>query len=84
MSANGSLTLSPFGAGKSMEEMAVNAFQPYFADQINAVFASGSAGAEETDAATSEHRPVRANYAGSLNLADIHTLDKITGDDFVS
>jgi len=87
LSASGSLTLSPFGANLQIDgkRMAVNAFQPYFADQINAVFTSGSIGAKgKLMLQLPEHRPVRASYAGSLNLADIHTLDKITGDDFVS
>jgi hypothetical protein len=30
-----------------------------------------------------EQRPVRASYVGSINLADIHTSDKISGDDFM-
>ncbi|CAH1201941.1 conserved hypothetical protein [Candidatus Nitrotoga sp. BS] len=86
LSANGTLTLRPFGVTLKIDskKLGVKAFQPYFADQINAIFTSGNVSAKgELMVQLPEHRPLRASYVGSINLADIHTLDKISGDDFI-
>lgn len=86
LSAKGSLTLHPFGANLQIDSknLAVNAFQPYFADQINALFTNGNASAKgRLMVQLPENRPLRASYTGSINLVDIRTLDKISGDDFL-
>lgn len=86
LNANGTLTLRPLGVNLKIEskQLAVTAFQPYFADQINAVFTDGSLSTKgKLMVQLPEHRPLQASYVGSINLADIHTLDKINGDDFM-
>ena len=86
LNANGTLTLRPFGVNLKIDskKLAVKAFQPYFADQINAVFTNGNLNTKgKLMVQLPEHRPLRASYVGSINLADIRTLDKISGDDFL-
>jgi len=84
--ANGTLTLRPLGVDLKIasKKIAVKAFQPYFADQINANFIKGNLNAKgKLMVQLPEHRPLRASYVGSIDLADIHTLDNINGDDFM-
>jgi hypothetical protein len=86
LNANGTLTLRPLGVNLKIDskKLAVTAFQPYFADQINAVFTDGNLSTKgKLMVQLPERRPLRASYIGSINLADIHTLDKINGDDFM-
>lgn len=86
LNARGSLTVRPLGMNLQIDgkRLAVNAFQPYFAEQINAVFTNGNIGAKgRLLLQLPEHRPLRASYVGSVDLTDIHTLDKITGENFV-
>ena len=86
LNANGTLTLRPFGVNLNIDskKLGVNAFQPYFADLINANFTNGNLNAKgKLMVQLPEHRPLRASYVGSINLADIHTVDKISGDDFI-
>ncbi|RFC34141.1 MAG: protein of unknown function (DUF748) [Candidatus Nitrotoga sp. MKT] len=86
LNANGTMTLHPFGVNLKIDskKLAVTAFQPYFADQINATFTNGNLSTKgKLMVQLPEQRPVRASYVGSINLADIHTSDKISGDDFM-
>ena len=86
LNANGTLTLRPLGVNLKIEskKLAVTAFHPYFADQINAVFSDGNLSTKgKLMVQLPERRPLQASYVGSINLADIHTLDKINGDDFM-
>ncbi|MDP1680130.1 MAG: DUF748 domain-containing protein, partial [Candidatus Nitrotoga sp.] len=86
LNANGTLTLRPLGVNLKIDskKLGVKAFQPYFADQINAVFTNGNLSTKgKLMVQLPEHRPLRASYVGSINLTDIHTLDKINGDDFM-
>ena len=86
LNAIGTLTLHPLGVNLKIDskKLAVTAFQPYFADQINAVFTNGNLSTKgKLMVQLPEHQPLRASYVGSINLADIHTLDKINGDDFM-
>lgn len=86
LNANGALVLRPFGVNLKIDskKLSVKAFQPYFADQINAVFTNGNLSTKgKLMVQLPERRPLRASYVGSINLADIQTLDKISGDDFM-
>ncbi|MCE9551094.1 MAG: DUF748 domain-containing protein [Betaproteobacteria bacterium] len=86
LNASGTLTLRPLGVNLKIDskKLAVTAFQPYFADQINAVFTDGNLNTKgKLMVQLPERRPPQASYVGSINLADIRTLDKINGDDFM-
>ncbi|RFC37683.1 MAG: protein of unknown function (DUF748) [Candidatus Nitrotoga sp. SPKER] len=86
LNANGTLTLRPFGVNLKIDskKLSVKAFQPYFADQINASFTHGNLSTQgKLMLQLPERRPLRASYIGSINLADIQALDKISGDDFM-
>ncbi|MEO6423454.1 MAG: DUF748 domain-containing protein, partial [Candidatus Nitrotoga sp.] len=86
LNANGTLTLRPLGIDLKIDakNLGIKAFQPYFADQINATFTSGNLSTNgKLMVQLPEHRPLRAGYVGSFNLTDIRTLDKISGDNFM-
>ena len=86
LNANGTLTLRPLGVNLKIDskKLGVKAFQPYFADQINAIFTNGNLSNKgKLMVQLPERRPLRASYVGSINLADIQALDKISGDDFM-
>lgn len=86
LDVSGALTLRPLGVNLNIDskKLAVSAFQPYFADQINAVFTDGNLSTKgKLMVQLPEHRPLRASYTGSINLADMHMVDKINGDDFM-
>ncbi|CAG9932994.1 DUF748 domain-containing protein [Candidatus Nitrotoga arctica] len=86
LNANGTLALRPFGVNLKIDskKLSVKAFQPYFADQINAIFTNGNLSTKgKLMVQLPERRPLRASYIGSISLADIQALDKISGDDFM-
>ncbi|CAH1905925.1 conserved hypothetical protein [Candidatus Nitrotoga sp. HW29] len=86
LNAKGALVLRPFGINLKIDskKLSVKAFQPYFADQINAIFTNGNLSTNgKLMVQLPEHRPLRASYVGSINLADIQTSDKVSGDDFM-
>ncbi|BBJ22194.1 DUF748 domain-containing protein [Candidatus Nitrotoga sp. AM1P] len=86
LNANGTLALRPFGVNLKIDskKLSVKAFQPYFADQINAIFTNGNLSTKgKLMVQLPERRPLRVSYVGSISLADIQALDKISGDDFM-
>ena len=58
--------------------------QPYFAEFSNVTLSSGNltlAGRASAELPTGQ--PARASYEGSLGLANVRALDKLTGEDFL-